>query len=122
MTHSPRFLTLVEAARADVVETDAETVRQRRDEGEEFVLVDVREPDEWDAGRLPGAVHVPRGVLERDAEATFPDLDAPIVLYCGGGYRSVLAAQSLGRMGYTDVRSMAGGWRGWTDAGFETEG
>ncbi len=122
MAHSSRFLALVDDARAEITETDVETVRQRSAAGEPFALVDVREADEWARGHLPGAVHVPRGVLERDAEATFPDLDAPIVLYCGGGYRSALAAQSLGQMGYTNVESMDGGWRAWTTAGHETEG
>ena len=122
MDHSPRFVALVDAARAEITETDPEAVRQRLADGEPFTLVDVREPDEVAAGRLPGAVAIPRGVLERDAEAAFPDLDAPLVLYCGGGYRSALAARSLGRMGYTAVESMDGGWRAWTEAGFETEG
>ncbi len=121
MDHSPRFLALVDAARAEITETDAASVRQRMDDGEAMVLVDVREPDEWDRGRLPGAVAMPRGVLERDVEAAVPDLDAPLVLYCGGGYRSALAAQSLGRMGYTNVQSMDGGWRAWTEAGYPTE-
>lgn len=121
MDHSPRFLALVDAARAEITETDAASVRQRMDDGEAMVLVDVREPDEWDRGHLPGAVAMPRGVLERDVEAAVPDLDAPLVLYCGGGYRSALAAQSLGRMGYTNVQSMDGGWRAWTEAGYPTE-
>ena len=121
MDHSPRFLALVDAARADITETDTATVHGRIAAGEAFTLVDVREADEWDRGHLPGAVLMPRGVLERDAEAALPDLDAPIVLYCGGGYRSALAAQSLGQMGYSNVESMDGGWRAWTDAGFETE-
>ena len=122
MDHSPRFVALVDAARAEITETDPEAVRRRVAGGEPFTLVDVREPDEVAAGRLPGAVAIPRGVLERDVEAAFPDLDAPLVLYCGGGYRSALAARSLGRMGYTAVESMDGGWRAWTEAGFETEG
>ena len=122
MTHSPRFLALVDTARAEITETDAATVRRRLESAEPLTLVDVREADEWDRGHLPGAVHVARGVLERDAESTFPALDAPLVLYCGGGYRSALAAQSLGRMGYTNVASMDGGWRAWTEAGYETEG
>ena len=122
MDHSPRFLALVDAARDAITETDAATVRQRLAEGgDDLVLVDVREPYEWDAGHLPGAVAMPRGVLERDVEAAFPDLDAPLVLYCGGGYRSALAARSLGEMGYTNVRSMDGGWRAWTEAGYPTE-
>jgi len=122
VTHSPRFLALVDAARRGITETDAETVRQRIAAGDAFTLVDVREADEWARGHLPGAVLMPRGVLERDAEAAFPDPDTPLVLYCGGGYRSALAAQSLGQMGYTTVASMDGGWRAWTEAGYETEG
>ena len=121
MTHSPRFLALVDAARAEITETDAAAVRRRIEAGDAMILVDVREPDEWDAGHLPGAVAMPRGVLERDVEQAFPDLDAPLVLYCGGGYRSALAAESLGRMGYTNVQSMDGGWRAWTEAGHPTE-
>ena len=122
MDHSPRFLALVEAARPYIVETDVETVRQRLAAGDGRVVVDVREPDEWDAGHLPGALSMPRGVLERDVERAFPDLDAPLVLYCGGGYRSALATRSLGQMGYTNVQSMDGGWRAWTEAGYPTEG
>ena len=122
MTHSPRFLALVDAARAEVIETDAKTVHQRLADGDAVTLVDVREQHEWDRGHLPGAIHVARGILERDAEETFPDPDAPLVLYCGGGYRSALAAQSLARMGYGNVASMDGGWRAWTDAGYEVEG
>ena len=122
MDHSPRFLALVDAARADITETDAAAVRQRLDDGDSVVLVDVREPYEWDAGHLPGAVALPRGILERDVEAAVPDLATPLVLYCGGGYRSALAAQSLGQMGYTNVESMDGGWRAWTEAGYPTEG
>ena len=119
--HSPRFLALVEAIRGDVAETDVEAVRQRLgDEG--LTLVDVREPDEYAAGHLPGAVSMPRGVLERDVEAAFPDPATPLVLYCGGGYRSALAAHALGQMGYTDVLSMDGGWRAWDEAGHPAEG
>ena len=122
MDHGPRFLALVDAARREIAETDADTVRQRLDDGDDMTLVDVREPDEWARGHLPGAVHVPRGVLERDAEAAFPDPDAPLVLYCGGGYRSALAARALGQMGYSNVSSMDGGWRAWTEAGYPVEG
>lgn len=121
MAHSPRFVTLVDAARADITETDVDTVRQRLDDDDTFVLVDVRERAEWDRGHLPGAIHLGRGVLERDVETAVPDLDTPLVLYCGGGYRSALAAQSLGQMGYTNVISMDGGWRAWTGAGYPTE-
>ena len=120
--HSPRFVALVDAARAEITETDAEAVRQRLDADDGFVLIDTREPDEWDRGHLPGAVHVPRGVLERDIEQLVPTLDADIVLYCGGGYRSALAAKSLQDMGYTSVASMDGGWRAWTTAELPTEG
>lgn len=117
MDHAPGFLRVVAEARLHVRETTVEAVRERLARGEAFTLVDVREDSEWENGHVPGAVHVGRGVLERDAEAMLPDLDAPVVLYCGGGFRSVLAAESLGRMGYTDVESMDGGFRGWTDAG-----
>ena len=122
MSHSPRFVALVDAARAEITETDAATVQHRIADGDAFQLVDVREKDEWERGHLSGAVHLARGVLERDAEEALPDLDAPIVLYCGGGYRSALAAQSLQQMGYTNVASMDGGWRAWTDAGYPTDG
>ncbi|MDT7856069.1 rhodanese-like domain-containing protein [Rubrivirga sp. S365] len=122
MSHSPRFVALVDRARADVTETSIAAVRERVERGGDVVLVDVREADEWTGGHLPGARHVSRGVLERDIEETFPDLDAPLVLYCGGGYRSALAARSLGEMGYTNVQSMTGGWRAWTEAGYPTEG
>ena len=122
MTHSPRFLALVDAARAEITETDAETVRARLAAGDTFTLVDVREQAEWIRGQIPGAVHLSRGVLERDAEQALPDPDAPMVLYCGGGYRSALAAASLQRMGYTNVASMDGGWRAWTAAGYPTDG
>ena len=122
MDHAPRFVALVDRARQRIAETDPDAVRARLAQaGTAFVLVDVREASEWDAGHLPGAVSMPRGILERDVETAVPDLDTPIVLYCGGGYRSALAAASLQDMGYTDVASMDGGWRAWTDAGFPTD-
>ena len=120
MDHAPRFLALVDRARQQIAETDPESV-SRRLPAAEFTLIDVREPAEYAAGHLPGARPMPRGVLERDIEAAVPDLDAPLVLYCGGGYRSALAAASLGEMGYTRVQSMDGGWRAWTEAGLPTE-
>ena len=119
--HSPRFRQLVDDARARVRETDVSTVAERLRAGESVVLVDVREQSEWDQGHLPGAVHIGKGVIERDVEVQFPDPSAELVLYCGGGYRSVLAADALRQMGYTNVASMDGGWRGWTDAGHPTE-
>ena len=122
MNHTPRFLRLVAEARSRVRETTVAAVRARLEAGEAFTLVDVREDSEWDAGHITGAIHVGKGVIERDAETAFPDLDAPLVLYCGGGFRSALAADALGRMGYTDVQSMDGGWRGWTEAGAPVEG
>lgn len=120
--HSPRFLALVNEARGRITETTPEAVRVRLDAGDPFVLLDVRERDEWERGHLPGAVHLGKGVLERDVEAAVPDPSTPLVLYCGGGYRSALAADALRRMGYTAVESMDGGWRGWTEAGYEVEG
>lgn len=121
MQHSPAFLALVEEARRRVTEVDLQEVRRRQTTGASFTLVDVREDHEWEKGRLPGAVHLGRGILERDAEARFPDKAAPLVLYCGGGFRSALAADNLQKMGYTDVVSMDGGWRGWKEAGLPTE-
>ena len=117
MDHSPRFLALVDDARERVTETTVEAVHDRRANGEAFTLVDVREDAEWDRSRIPGAIHIGKGVIERDAEAQFPDLDAPVVLYCGGGYRSALAADAMRQMGYTRVESMDGGFRGWREAG-----
>ena len=119
--HSPGFLALVEAARERIRETDAPAVRARLAAGEDFHLIDVREDREWKRGRIPGAVHMSRGVIERDIESRLADRAAPIVLYCGGGYRSALAADSLARMGYTEVLSMDGGYRAWTGAGYPVE-
>jgi rhodanese-related sulfurtransferase len=92
------------------------------DAGEKFHLVDVREESEWAKGHLPHAIHLGKGVIERDVEERIPDVNAPIILYCGGGYRSALAADNLQKMGYTNVWSMDGGWRGWTGAGHPVEG
>jgi rhodanese-related sulfurtransferase len=117
MQHSPGFLRLVEGARARIREVGIEDVRVMQGSGERFHLLDVREQDEWQRGHLPGARHLGKGVIERDIETVIPDHDAPIVLYCGGGYRSALAADALRQMGYTRVASMWGGWRAWTEAG-----
>ncbi|MGE0608583.1 MAG: rhodanese-like domain-containing protein [Pirellulales bacterium] len=119
--HSPRFLRISEQARANISETTIDEVQARLDSGETFRLIDVREESEWAAGHLPQAEHLGRGILERDIEERIPDTAAPIVLYCGGGYRSALAAQSLQQMGYTNVLSLAGGIRAWRDAGLKTE-
>ena len=117
--HSTRFNRLVDDARARVDETDVPTIHARLAHGDRFHLVDVREESEWAGGHLPGARHLGRGIIERDIESVIPDLDAEIVLYCGGGYRSVLSADTLRQMGYTNVSSMDGGFRGWKDAGHD---
>jgi rhodanese-related sulfurtransferase len=118
MEHSPGFLKLVEDARRRIREITPEEVRRRQEAGPPVHLLDVREDSEWQAGRVPGAVHLGRGVLERDIERAIPDREAEIVLYCGGGYRSALAADALGLMGYRRVWSMAGGWRRWRELGY----
>lgn len=119
--HSAKFLAIVDDARSRVRECRVEDVRGMLDAGEAFVLVDVREESEFAKGRLPGAMHLGKGVIERDAEAKLPDPEAKIVLYCGGGYRSALAADNLQKMGYTNVISMDGGYREWTQAGLPIE-
>lgn len=121
MKHSPGFLKIVQDAKSRIQEADFREIKRRLDTRDKLTLVDVREDSEWAQGHLPGAVHLGKGVIERDVEQAFPDKDAPLVLYCGGGYRSALAADNLQKMGYTNVLSMDGGWRGWTDAGFPIE-
>ena len=120
--HSPGFLAIVDEARARIQETDVPTITRRLAEGDSFHLVDVREESEYAAGHLPGAIHMGRGVIERDIEAKIADHDAEIVLYCGGGFRSALAADNLQKMGYTNVISMDGGFRGWKESGNAIEG
>lgn len=115
--HSHRFLRLVEDAKTRVREVSVQQIKARIDHRDEFILLDVREESEWAAGHLPGAAHIGKGVLERDIEQRIPDLNAEIVLYCGGGYRSALAADNLQKMGYRNVVSMDGGFRGWKEAG-----
>lgn len=119
--HAPRFLDIVNDAKSRVRECTVADVKAKLDAGESFHLVDVREESEYARGRLPGAVHLGKGVIERDVEKTIPEADAEIILYCGGGYRSALAADALQKMGYTNVLSMDGGWRGWNEAGHPTE-
>ena len=121
MKHAKRFLEIVKQAKSRVKETDVATVRARQKKGDTFYLVDVREDNEWDKGHLPGAIHLGKGVIERDIEGVIPDLNAEIILYCGGGYRSALAADALQRMGYHNVISMNGGYRGWLEAGHTVE-
>jgi len=116
--HSPGFLKVVNNARERVRETTVEDVKARLDRGESFLLIDVREDKEWEQDHLPQAVHIGKGIIERDMEVLVPDPDAPMVLYCGGGFRSALAADSLQRMGYRNVISMDGGIRGWREKGY----
>ena len=121
MEHSPGFLALVSDAKSRVREITIPEYRRQAEAGERLVLVDVREDREWDRGHLPGARHLGKGVIERDIEKAIPDRAATIVLYCGGGFRSALVADNLQKMGYTDVRSLAGGFRGWNEAGLPLE-
>lgn len=121
VSHSPGFLALVADAKARVKQCTIEEYVARRERGESPVLVDTREDREWEQGRVPGALHLSKGVIERDIESRIPDKDAPIVLYCGGGFRSALVADNLQKMGYTDVTSMDGGWRGWLARGLPVE-
>jgi rhodanese-related sulfurtransferase len=120
MQHGSRFLKLVSEAKKNVKETNVPNVKRRMEAGEKFLLVDVREESEWAKGHLPGAVYMGRGVIERDIEQKVPDTGTKMVLYCGGGFRSALVAENLQKMGYTNVESMDGGWRGWTEAGLPT--
>ncbi len=121
MQHSPQFLKLVNEVKPRVKETNVAAVKRRMESDEEFLLVDVREDNEWAKGHLPGAVHMGRGVIERDIEKQVPENATKIILYCGGGFRSALVADNLQKMGYTNVESMDGGWRGWTEAGLPVE-
>jgi rhodanese-related sulfurtransferase len=120
MAHSAQFLKLVHDAKKNVKETNVADVKRRGDAGEKFVLIDVREDNEWAKGHLPGAVHLGKGIIERDIEQRVPDNGAKLILYCGGGFRSALAAENLQKMGYTNVESMDGGWKGWVEAGLPT--
>ena len=121
MDHSKGFLALVHDAKKRVRETDVHEINKRQKQGQSFHLVDVREDNEWNAAHLPGAIHLGRGIIERDIEKTIPDHNAEIVLYCGGGYRSALAADNLQKMGYTNVISMDGGFRVWKESGYPIE-
>ena len=119
--HTPAFLKIVEDAKTRVRECTVQDVQGRLARGERFMLVDVREDHEWNAGHLPGAVHIGKGIIERDIETKVPDTSTEMVLYCGGGFRSAMSADNLQKMGYTNVISMDGGFRGWKDAGLPVE-
>lgn len=119
--HTPQFLKIVADAKTRIREVDVEQVKRWLGSGERVTLVDVREESEYAAGHLPGAVHIGKGVIERDIETKVPDPAAPLVLYCGGGFRSALAADAVQKMGYTNVISMDGGWSGWVKAGGAVE-
>ena len=119
--HAQGFLKLVHEAKKQVTECTVHDVKERLDRNEPFHLVDVREDREWDAGHLPGAIHLGKGIIERDVEKTIPDTAAPLVLYCGGGFRSALAAKNLQEMGYSNVISMDGGFSGWKNSGYPVE-
>ena len=121
MAHPPRFLKLCDEARARIKEVSTDDVAARLARSETFELVDVREESEFAAGRIKGARHLGKGVIERDVESAIPDPSTEIILYCGGGFRSVLAAENLIKMGYANVSSMAGGWREWKAKSLPTE-
>ncbi len=121
MEHSKGFLDIVNDAKTRVRETTPEEVRRRQETGDRFHLIDVREDGEWVRGRALGAMHMGKGVIERDIERAIPNRNEEIILYCGGGYRSALAADTLMKMGYRNVSSMDGGWKRWKELGYPTE-
>jgi rhodanese-related sulfurtransferase len=116
--HSPRFLQIVDDAKKRIREVKIGEVKTMLDHGQKFLLLDVREESEYVKDHLPGSIHVGKGIIERDIEERVPDMNAPMVLYCGGGFRSALAADNLQKMGYQNVSSMDGGIRGWREKGF----
>ncbi|HKR01777.1 MAG TPA: rhodanese-like domain-containing protein [Pyrinomonadaceae bacterium] len=122
MQHSEGFLKLVEEARKRIREISVKETLERLEDDENVCLIDVREDKEWEAGHAAGAEHLGKGIIERDIEQAVPDKGTELILYCGGGYRSALAAETLQRMGYYDVSSMAGGWKAWKEAGAPVEG
>ena len=121
MAHNPGFLKLVNEAKSRVKETDINGYKKMLAAGEKAVLIDVREDSEWAAGHAAGAVHLGKGVIERDIESQIPDKDTKLVLYCGGGFRSALAGDALQQMGYTNVISLDGGWRAYQQSGLPVE-
>jgi rhodanese-related sulfurtransferase len=122
MLHSEGFLKVVEEAKRRIHEISVEATQERLAAGEGARLIDVREDHEWEAGHAAGAEHLSKGIIERDIEEAVPELGTELILYCGGGFRSALAAEVLQRMGYYDVSSMAGGWKAWKEAGAPVEG
>lgn len=121
MKHAPRFVKIAKAAKANVQECNVHDLNQKISNGDKFYLVDVREENEWNNGHIPNAIHLSKGIIERDIEKDIPDINAEIYLYCGGGFRSAMSADNLQQMGYTNVTSVDGGMRAWYEAGFETE-
>jgi rhodanese-related sulfurtransferase len=119
MEHSEGFLNLVNDAKSRVREITVAETQQRMRENRDVKLIDVREDHEWNEAHAAGAIHLGKGIIERDIERTVPDKDAELILYCGGGYRSALASDAIQKMGYTNVFSMAGGWKAWKEAGGE---
>ena len=116
--HPPRFLKIVDDARSRIQQTSVDQIKARLDRGDKFLLVDVREDNEWQKDHLPSAIHLSKGIIERDVETKVPDLNTEMVLYCGGGFRSALAADNLQKMGYTRAISMDGGIREWREKGY----
>ena len=116
--HPPRFLKIVDDARSRVRETTVDEIKKRLDHGDKFTLIDVREESEFAKDHLPGSIHLGKGIIERDIEARVPALDTEMILYCGGGFRSALAADNLQKMGYTNAISMDGGIREWREKGY----
>lgn len=121
MKHSEGFLKLVNDAKSRIREVTVTDTQQRLEKNPNAKLVDVREDNEWQTAHAAGAIHLGKGIIERDIETQVPDHAAELILYCGGGYRSALAADALQQMGYTNVYSMAGGWKAWKDAGAAIE-
>jgi rhodanese-related sulfurtransferase len=119
--HSNKFLTIVNDAKKRIIETNVEEVKIKLDRGDKFHLVDVREESEWNKGHITNAIYIGKGVIERDIEKKIDNTEADIILYCGGGFRSALAADNLQKMGYSKVSSMDGGYSGWVKAGYPTE-
>ncbi|MFN2577704.1 MAG: rhodanese-like domain-containing protein [Pyrinomonadaceae bacterium] len=121
MKHSEGFLRIVDDAKSRINEVTVAGTRERLSNNSAVKLVDVREDNEWEAGHAAGAIHLGKGIIERDIETTVPDKSSEVILYCGGGYRSALAADVLQNMGYTNVWSMAGGWKAWKESGAPVE-